>query len=171
MRTTTALLMVMLCPALAARAQDRMVQQSTLANTVFEAEYMERPPVFQPGNDSLNRLFFAHFTGWQMIIEKAVANGDTAKYIRVNFSFIVDKDGAPYEPAFTSVSSTRYASARYGKPIKYFNEYRPQLTTAVAQMVGHVPLRWTPGLLNGRPVRSRWTTYVQVWVGLGNPPQ
>lgn len=152
------------------RAQDRMVQQSTMNSAVYNAQYMDRPPVFGPGEDSLSRLFFKRFSQWERLIGKAVENGDTAKYLRVNFSYLIDRDGTPYDGRFVSVTSTRYPRARAGKGIRYLSESREELQQAVKSMLSFVPQRWTPGLMSGRPVRSLREDYIQIWVGLSDPP-
>src|ERR1700741_845065 len=61
---------------------------------VQDAKRMQKPPIFPYGIDSLQRFYFSHFAGFDSILTKAINHGDTAKYIRVYFSFVVDRDGA-----------------------------------------------------------------------------
>ena len=69
-------------------------QKSTYYNRAFEAKYMQTPPVFVAGKDSLRRFYFTHFPAFDTVISKAVEKGDTAKYIRIYFSFYIDENGS-----------------------------------------------------------------------------
>ena len=142
--------------------------QSSYYNRVFEARYMERPPVFAMGKDSLKRYYFNHFSVFDTVISKAVANGDTAKYLRIYFSFNVDESGFVYDPKFERVASTRSAVTESAKTIRYFNEIKDVLQQAVSSMLLKIS-GWRPGVENGQPVKTLNYDYVQFWVGLSAP--
>lgn len=137
-------------------------------NRVYEARYMDKPPVFLHGRDSLNRFYFSHFPAFDTLISLAVRNGDTAKYLRVYFTFQVDENGFVYEPAFEKVASTRSAVTESAKTLRYFNEIKPLLQRSVAAMLEKIT-GWRPGLQYGMPVKSLNYDYLQFWVGLSAP--
>lgn len=142
--------------------------QSSYYNRVFEARYMNKPPVFALGKDSLKHFYFNHFSAFDTVISKAVANGDTAKYIRIYFSFNLDENGFIYDPQFEKVASTRSAVTESAKTIRYFNEMKDILQKAVKQMLEKMP-QWRPGLQDGQPVKTLNYDYMQFWVGLSAP--
>jgi hypothetical protein len=145
------------------------ISQSQYYNRAFEAKYMQKPPVFIAGRDSLRRFYFTHFPAFDTVINKAVEKGDTAKYIRIYFSFYIDEQGFPYEPAFDRVASTRSSGTENAKTIKYFFDMKPVLDKAINQMINKMP-QWRPGIQDGVVVKTQFEDYLQFWVGL-TPPQ
>jgi hypothetical protein len=143
--------------------------QSSYYNRTFEAKYMDKPPVFAYGKDSLKRFYFTHFSAFDTVINKAVQNGDTAKYLRIYFSFYVDESGFVYEPKFNRVASTRSAITESAKTIRHFNDMKDVLQEAVKHMLLKMSA-WRPGVENGQPVKTLNYDYMQFWVGL-TPPQ
>lgn len=137
-------------------------------NRVYEAKYLDKPPVFIAGPDSLQRFYYTHFPAFDTVIAKAVQNGDTAKYLRIYFSFQVDENGFAYEPAFERVASTRSRVTESAKTIRYFQEMKQLLQGAVESMFKSMP-PWRPGLNNGIPVKTLNYDFIQVWVGLSAP--
>jgi len=133
-----------------------------------EAKYMAKPPVFPYGKDSLHRYFFNHFEGFEQVLTKAVEKGDTAKYIRIYFEYIVDKDGTPFDGKFLRVAGTPYAKGENAKTIKYFNEDKEMLNKQIKALVSKMGF-WKPGLYNNVPVDAIVEDYLQFWVGI-NPP-
>lgn len=142
--------------------------QTSYYNRVFEARYMDKPPVFSPGADSLKRFYFTHFTAFDTVVHTAIANGDTAKYLRIYFSFYLDENGFVYDPQFERVASTRSAVTESAKTIRYFNDMKTILQTAIGSMMHQVP-QWRPGVQDGQPVKTLNYDYLQIWVGLSAP--
>ena len=141
----------------------------------MDAKRMSKPPVYPFGQDSLVRFYFAHFTGFDTLLTKAIANGDTAKYLRVYFSFVINRDGAPIEPHFRKVASTRYAKSEGSSSIKYFDEDRVYFEEAIKKMIYKMTF-WKPGYANIRSSNgmvaydAKVEDYIQFWVGI-DPPQ
>jgi hypothetical protein len=146
-------------------SQDGRFQQ---VNREYEAKYMQKPPVFPMGKDSLRRFYFNHFQAFDSILAKAVAKGDTAKYIRIYFSFYLDENGYAYEPKFERVASTRSAVTENAKTIRYFFDMKPMLDKAIMQMLNKMP-QWRPGMQDGILVKTINYDYLQFWVGLSEP--
>jgi hypothetical protein len=146
----------------------RLYQQSNYLNQVFEARYMEKPPYFPAGKDSLQRFYFSHFTAFDTLIAKAVEKGDTAKYIRIYFSFLLDDTGFPYEPKFERVASTRSKVTQSAKTIKHFFDMHDVLQQAIKQMIHKMP-PWRPGIQDATAVKTRNEDYLQIWVGVMPP--
>jgi hypothetical protein len=142
--------------------------QTSYYNRVFEAKYMSKPPVFALGNDSLKHFYYNHFTAFDTVINKAVANGDTAKYIRIYFSFNLDENGFVYDPQFERVASTRSAVTETARTIRYFHDMKDILQKAVKDMLQKMP-QWRPGVQDGQPVKTLNYDYLQFWVGLTAP--
>jgi hypothetical protein len=94
--------------------------------------------------------------------------GDTAKYLRVYFSFKIDELGNVYEPKFERVASTRSRVTGFAKTIKYFNDLKPILDQAIRAMIQQMPV-WKPGLQDGIPVKTANSDYLQFWIGLSAP--
>jgi hypothetical protein len=142
---------------------------------VFDARRMAKPPVFPYGADSLVRFYFSHFPGLDSVLTKAIANGDTAKYIRIYFSFVIDRRGSPFEPHFLRIASTQYSRSATAHTINYFEDDRLYYEDAIKKMI-HKMTFWAPGLANVRNTGSmvaadaRVEDYIQFWVGI-NPPQ
>lgn len=143
-------------------------QSQMMYNKVYDARYVEKPPVFMAGADSIKRFYYFHFERLDSIVSKAVNNGDTAKYIRIYFSFIVDKNGSAYDAKFTRIASTRYAGSNGAKTIKYFFEDKAPYQAAVKKMIQQMPF-WKPALQNMVPVNCEMEDYFQFWIGI-NPP-
>ncbi|TAF98259.1 MAG: hypothetical protein EAZ47_00800 [Bacteroidetes bacterium] len=137
---------------------------------IFDAKYMQKPPIFQPGKDSLQRFYFNHFQGFENIIQKCIEKGDTAKYIRVYFNFTVDENGIASDAAFFKVASTQYAQGEGAKTIKYFFDDKKQIQEQLRKMVSALPT-WLPGIESGQRVSANVEDYLQFWVGLQAPPR
>lgn len=137
------------------------------ANKVYEARYLQIPPVYPFGTDSCQRFYFTHFKGIDSILHKTGINGDTTKYIRIYFSFVVDKHGLVYDAHFEKMASTQYAKSVTAKTLTYFSatEYYDRL---IKNMMAKMPF-WKPALLNGRPVDCKMNDYLQFWVGTRPP--
>ncbi len=151
--------------AINAQSQSSAQQYS---NRTYEAKYVERAPVFIPGKDSLKHFYFSKFPAFDTVLTKAVENGDTAKYLRVYFSFYIDEQGYTYEPQFNRVASTRSAATENAKTIKYFFDMKDVLQKAVKEMINRMP-QWRPGLQDGVVVKTHYSDYLQFWVGLSAP--
>lgn len=143
-------------------------QSEQYYNRTFEAKYVERPPVFTFGKDSLKRFYFNNFPGFDTVLTKAVERGDTAKYLRVYFSFYLDERGYVYEPSFERVASTQSAVTESAKTIRYFNDMKDVLQKHIVQMLNKMP-QWRPGLQDGVAVKTHCYDYLQFWVGLSAP--
>ena len=135
---------------------------------IFNASTMQKPPVFPFGIDSCKRFYFTHFEGFDSVLTKTVERGDTAKYIRVCFSFVIDKNGVPYDAHFERISSTQYARSDGSKTIKYFFDDKKYYEDIIKKMCAKMPF-WKPGLYNTVPVDARVEDYIQFWVGLVPP--
>lgn len=159
--------LVMALPAQAQRNTHAALAESGYSR-LFEAKYLQKPPQYPFGADSCKRFYFAAFGGFDTLLSKLIDRGDTAKYIRVYFSFIVDKNGAAYEGRFERMASTQYERGEFAKTIRYFLEDRKYYDKHIAAMIGKMPF-WKPGLQNGVPVDSRVEDFLQFWVGI-NPP-
>lgn len=142
--------------------------QSSYYNRVFEAKYMSKPPVFTFGPDSLKRFYYSHFPAFDTVLSLALANGDTAKFIRIYFSFYLDENGFAYDPQFERVAATKSAVTENARTIRYFNEMKGVLQSAVKTMLHQMP-QWRPGLQDGQPVKTLNYDYLQFWVGLSTP--
>jgi hypothetical protein len=136
-------------------------------NREYEAKYMQKP-IFPMGKDSLRRFYFTHFPAFDTVLSKAVAKGDTAKYLRIYFSFYLDENGYVYEAAFDRVASTRSAVTENAKTIRYFSDMKPVLQKAIIQMLNKMP-QWRPGMQDGLVVKTLNYDYLQFWVGLSAP--
>jgi hypothetical protein len=159
------LLISFLCTSFGAFSQD---VGSQYYKRVFEARYMDKPPFFSYGKDSLMRFYFNHFNAFDTVLKKAVEKADTAKYIRVYFSFNLDENGYLYEPRFERIASTTSKYTGNAKTIKYFNDLQPILNKAINEMLKLMP-QWRPGLESGVPVKTSNYDYFQFWVGLTPP--
>ncbi len=135
---------------------------------VFEARYVQKPPVYPMGDDSAGRYYFHHFPGMDSLLPKAISNGDTLKYFRVYFSFVIDKYGLITEPHFIRIATTRYAQSRNAKTVNYFLQDEWYYEKAIKQMLRKMGF-WKPALQNGIPVSCRVEEYFQFWVGITAP--
>lgn len=136
---------------------------------IFDYDYVEKKPVFVAGADSLRNFYLSHFTAYDSLISKAVLKGDTAKFIRVHFEYIIDENGIPYKPSFTYIGSTRYASSSGDKKIKYLNNLKDYFDNAIKQMIYKMP-NWRPALQNNVRVRCKVEHYFQFWLGINPAP-
>jgi hypothetical protein len=136
-------------------------------NKVYDARYLQIPPAYPPGTDSCQRFYFTHFKGIDSVLYKTGLNGDTVKYIRVCFSFVVDKYGSVYDAHFERMASTQFPKSFTARTLKYFTavEYYEYL---IRNMMNKMPL-WKPALVNGRTVDCRIYEYLQFWVGTRPP--
>lgn len=135
---------------------------------VIDAKYLEKPPVFTYGVDSCKHFYFTHFKGFDSILAKVVTNGDTAKYIRIYFSFYIDKTGIPYNALFLKIATTRYPNNLSARTLVYFNANQKYYDHLVKQMIFKMGW-WKPGLLHGLPIECKIEDYIQFWVGLNSP--
>jgi len=161
--------LAMCCIVINAMAQRNNRFDNRSNDKVYEAKYMQKPPLFPPGRDSLRNFYFNHFPAFDTVLQLAVKKGDTAKYLRIYFSFNIDEQGYVYDTEFERVASTRSATTEGAKLIAYFLDIRSYLNQAVKQMLDKMPA-WKPGLQSGRPVRVHCEDFLQFWVGL-TPPQ
>ena len=136
---------------------------------IYDAATMQKPPVYPFGPDSCKRFYFSHFGGFDTILNKAVQRGDTATFIRVYFSFVVDTKGTPYDAHFERVASTASYKTKDAKTIKYFNEDKKYIDKLIKEMVSKMTI-WKPGLFNDVRVEAKVDDFIQFWVGI-NPPQ
>ncbi|MDB5209439.1 MAG: hypothetical protein JWQ30_266 [Sediminibacterium sp.] len=140
---------------------------STLAYSqdgkVYDAKYLSAKPMYPPGIDSCRRFYFAHFNGFDSVLYKVVTQGDTAKYIRIYFSFVIDKYGFVSDAHFEKIASTQYAKSATARMLKYFSakEYYNKL---IKDMLQKMP-SWKPALLYGVPVDCKMNDYFQFRVG------
>lgn len=137
-------------------------------HSVFDAKYLEKPPVFIYGTDSCKHFYFTHFEGFDSVLAKVVANGDTAKYIRICFSFLIDKSGLPYNARFLKITATRYPTNLYARKLQYFNTDQTYYQHLIQQMIFKMSW-WRPGLLHGLPIECKVEDYFQFWVGINLP--
>jgi hypothetical protein len=135
----------------------------------FIAKYMQKPPVFPYGADSIRRYCYFHFDAFETVLNKAIEKGDTAKYIRIYFQYVVDKNGTAFEGKFLKVASTAYPRGDNAKTIKYFNEDKEALNKSIKELISKMPF-WKPGLNNNVPVDVLMEDYIQFWVGINPPP-
>lgn len=157
MKTIPALILTVISlPSFAQRSPDKY---SGSAGRIYETRYVQQPPVYPMGIDSCRRYYFSHFGGMDSIVLKVVAHGDTAKYLRVYFSFVVDKYGFLSAPHFTRTASTRYAKSVTAKTITYIgNEvYYDKLIKEMLRKMAP----WKPALKDGVPVSCRVEDYFQ----------
>jgi hypothetical protein len=159
------LTLMFVCCCLACFSQDGRFQTY---NREYEAKYMQKPPVFPMGKDSLRRFYFSHFPAFDSVLSKAVQKGDTAKYIRIYFSFYLDENGYAYEPKFERVASTRSAVTENAATLRYFADMKGLLNKAITQMLNKMP-QWRPGMQDGFVVKTINYDYLQFWVGLSEP--
>jgi hypothetical protein len=166
------LLCLLILVAATANAQRDFGAENTRAiyDKIFEAKYVEKPPVFPFGVDSCKRYYFAHFAGFDSVLTKAIMNGDTAKYIRVYFSFVIGKSGTAGDGHFEKIASADNARAKDKevKTIKYFAEDKKYYDDLVKQMVAKMTF-WKPASQDNVLVDCKVDDYIQFWVGI-NPP-
>ncbi len=93
------------------------------------------------------------------LVSKAVAHGDTAKYLRVYFTFVVDKYGFLSAPDFIRIATTRYAKSFTAKTVTYIggDAYFEKLIKEMLRKMDP----WKPALKDGVPVSCRVEDYFQ----------
>jgi hypothetical protein len=165
------ILCVLVVLSINAKAQKAFETENTRAiyNQIFDAKTMQKPPVYPFGMDSCKRFYFANFDGMDSVLTKAVRNGDTATFIRVYFSFVVDTKGTAYDGRFERIASTASYKTKDAKTIKYFNEDKKYYDKLIKQMVSKMTI-WKPGLYDEVRVEAKIDDFIQFWVGI-NPPQ
>ncbi len=136
--------------------------------TLFDARYVQTPPLYPFGVGSCKRFYMAHFTGWDSVLTHTIAQGDTAKYIRIYFSFSVDRYGATYNAHFEKIAATVLPTSKYARTIPYFFSNKKYYDALIKKMIAHMPF-WKPALQNGIPVDCRVDDYFQFWVGIRSP--
>lgn len=136
--------------------------------TVYRSAYMEQPAVFVMGKDSCQRFYFTHFTGFDSLLQMLIRKGDTAKFIRLHFSFLIDRHGILSGPHFKKIAATAYQKSKYDRELIYFRSTRTYWNRLVKQMLSEMGF-WKPGLQNGKPVDCLVDDYMQFWVGLQLP--
>lgn len=167
-RTLLLLALVLLAATVTAQGNRTVALAKSNYSRLFEARYVQKPPQYPFGADSCKRFYYAIFGGFDSVLSKVIEQGDTAKYIRVYFSFIVDKNGSPYEGRFERIAGTTYARGESARTLTYFSEDRKYYNKLIAAMVARMPF-WKPALQNGIPVDCRVNDFLQFWVGI-NPP-
>jgi hypothetical protein len=135
---------------------------------VYRSAYLDQPAVFVMGKDSCQRFYFTHFMGFDSLLQMLVRRGDTVKFIRVHFSFVIDRYGIVSNPHFIKISATAYGKSRYDRELIYFRSNKSYWNGLVKQMLSEMGF-WKPGLLNGKPVDCLVDDYMQFWVGRQMP--
>ncbi len=135
---------------------------------LFDARYVQTPPQYPFGIDSCKRFYMANFTGWDSVLTRVIERGDTAKYIRVYFSFCVDRYGAIYDAHFEKIAATVLPTSKYARTIQYFFRNKKYYETLIKKMFASMPF-WKPALQNGVTVDCRVDDYFQFWVGIRSP--
>jgi hypothetical protein len=146
----------------------KVQSQQMFHNRVFTVNELEKPPLYPFGTDSCNRFYLSHFDGFDTVLTKTIEKGDTAKYIRVYFSFVIANDGSIYDPHFEGIGSTRYLKSKSIFKLKYFNANKQYFDRLIKQMMAKMTF-WKPGLYRGSRVDCKVIDYIQFWVGI-NPP-
>ncbi len=131
---------------------------------VYRETWLTRKPVFTFGVDSCQRYYYYHCDGLDTLLQLLQARGDTAKYIRLYFSFVIDHRGILSDPRFVRVGATAYAGTKFSRTLTYFSSHRHFFQKIIEHMLLLMPF-WKPGLLNGIPVDARVEDYIQFWVG------
>ncbi len=135
---------------------------------IYDARYVQIPPAFPFGTDSCKHYYFNQFKGFDSLIVKAVEQGDTGKFLRIYFSFVVDKNGFVLDGQFLKIASTRMANSLGAKTVSYFANQKSYFNRKIQMMCLEMPL-WKPAMQNGFPVSSRVFDFLQCWVGLTKP--
>lgn len=136
---------------------------------VYNAKSITHPPLFPFGFDSCQRYYYYHCEGLDSLLLLLQLKGDTAKFIRLHFSFVIDYRGLLNDPRFLRVSATSYAGSNYSRTLTYFSNYQGFFQKMIQRMLLPMPF-WKPGLLNGLPVYARVEDYIQFWIGKRLPP-
>lgn len=134
-------------------------------NKIFEYDYVEKKPIFVAGRDSLRNFYLSHFNAFDSIVTRAIIKGDTAKYLRIHFEYIIDENGVPYNAQFKYIGGTRYGSSSGDKKLKYFNDLNSYFKEATKTMIHKMP-NWRPALQNNIRVKCNVEDYFQIWLGI-----
>lgn len=138
------------------------------SQTLYRSAYLDHPAVYLMGKDSCQRFYFTHFTGFDSLLQMLVRHGDTAKFIRLHFSFVIDKHGVLSDAHFKKIAATAYGKSRSDRELIYFRNNRNYWKRLVKRMLATIGF-WKPGLLNGKPVDAVVDDYMQFWIGLNLP--
>ncbi|MDE3253102.1 MAG: hypothetical protein KGO92_09880 [Bacteroidota bacterium] len=136
---------------------------------VYQAKTLSHPPLFPFGSDSCQRFYYYHCDGLDSLLQLVQQKGDTAKYIRLHFSFVIDQRGVLSDPRFLRVSATLYAGSNFSRTLTYFSGHHRFFQKMIQRMLLSMPL-WNPGLLDTSPVNARVEDYIQFWIGKSLPP-
>lgn len=134
-------------------------------DNILPVNHVQQAPLFLWGIDSCRRYYFSHFTGFDSLLVIARRYGDTAKYLRIYFSFVIDQYGLLSDAHFVRIASTRYAKSAGAKTVHWLNKELLYFEEAIRLMLGGMGF-WRPALQNGAPVSCRREDYFQFWVGL-----
>lgn len=138
--------------------------RQTYLPVIYNAKSISHPPLFPMGIDSCQRYYYYHCEGLDSLLHLLQINGDTARYIRLHFSFVIDHRGRLTDPRFVRVSATSYPGSNDSRTLPYFSGHRLFFQTMIQRMLLSMPF-WKPGLLNARPVDARVEDYIQFWIG------
>lgn len=139
-------------------------------NRLYEYNFVERKPIFRYSKDTLQNFYVANFIGIDSLASYCIEKGDTAKYIRVNFEFIIDENGTPYDGNFLSIGTTKYAGSSGFSKIKYVDNLKEYFDKAIKQMVRKIP-NWYPAMQNNVRVNCIVKDYFQFWLGINPEPK
>lgn len=157
-----------LCIGSAAKCQLKDYFPFVKNDKIYAYRYVQHPPIFPFGIDSCKRFYFTHFNGYDSLIAQMVSRGDTSKYIRIYFSFVVDQFGMLSNVRFTRIATTRYAKSMGAKTVRVGNAETQLFDQQINQMLFTMSA-WHPALQDGLPVNCWVEDFLQVWVG-ANPP-
>lgn len=169
------LILLLTSLVITAAAQRGAASGSAYNNYVTDARKLQKPPVFPQGRDSLQKFYFSHFSGFDSLLASAISHGDTARYLRVYFTYVIDENGSAYEPRFERIASTQYGKSEGAKTIDHFKENNEYYQAVIREMIRRMPF-WKPALVPIRNSNSmvagpaRIEDFIQFWVGI-NPPQ
>ena len=154
----------LLCYTVISIAQNPYLQSLLKQDHILPVSHVQKAPLFLWGIDSSRRYYFTHFTGFDSLLAMAGRYGDTAKYLRIYFSFVIDQYGLLSDAQFVRVASTRYAKSAGAKTVHWPKNELPYFEEAIWLMLRGMGF-WRPALQNGIPVSCRREDYFQFWVG------
>ena len=137
---------------------------------IYDYDFVDKKPIFIAGKDSLNNLYLSYFSGLDSLAVRCIDNGDTAKYIRVHFEFVIDENGTPYDGKFSYIGTTRYGSSSGDKKVKYFDDLKEYFNGAIKKMIQYIPT-WKPALQNNIRVSCFVKDSFQFWLGINPEPR
>ncbi len=162
------LFFLLLFPVLSVTCFSQTNTRNLWYDRIFDSRYVQQASVFIMGVDSARHYYFNQFPGMDSLLYKAIAHADTAKYLRVYFSFVVNKYGLISGPHFIRIATTRYAKSYHAKTVIYFLEDVPYYEKAVKQMLRRME-GWKPAMQDGVTVNCSMQDYFQFWVGISPP--